>query len=204
MPQKQTDLRRGDLSDALKGLEAVRKEQEKSGKRGLPPVHLWNPDYCGELDMRIARDGTWYYMGTPIKREKLVRLFSTVLRFDPDGNYYLVTPVEKIGITVDDVPFALVDMDVFGEGEGQILRFITNVGDEVVVDGDHPLRMSFDRETGEPSPYVLVRTNLEGLINRAVYYKLVDLAVEHEVDGEMQFGVWSSGQFFAFAPVSDL
>jgi len=204
MSEKTNEKRTGDLSEALRGLADVQAEQDKSGKKGLPPVHLWNPEYCGELDMRIARDGTWFYMGTPIKRERLVRLFSTVLRHDDDGEYYLVTPVEKIGITVDDVPFAIVDMDVFGAGEGQVLRFLTGVGDEVIVDAEHPLRMSFDGETKEPSPYVLVRARLEGLLNRAVYYKLVDLAVEHIVDGEALFGVWSSGHFFSFAPVAEI
>ena len=204
MTSEPTQKRSGDLNEALRGLKEIQAEQEKSGKKGLPPVHLWNPEYCGELDMRIARDGTWFYMGTPIKRERLVRLFSTVLRHDEDGKYYLVTPVEKIGITVDDVPFAIVDMDAFGEGGGQILRFMTSVGDEVVVDAEHPLRMSFDEASGEPSPYVLVRARLEGLINRAVYYKLVDLAVEQEVNGDLQFGVWSSGTFFPFAPVSEI
>lgn len=201
--------RNSDLGAALRGLDEVKAAQDKapldkSGKKGLPPVHLWEPEYCGELDIRIARDGTWYYLGTPFKRERLVRLFSTVLRYDDDGKYYLVTPVEKIAITVDDVPFSIVDMDVEGEGKSQEITFTTGVGDEVTVDADHPLRISFDVETKEPSPYVLVRARLEGLINRAVYYKMVDIAEDFEVDGVPMFGVWSCGQFFAFAPVSEL
>lgn len=201
--------RNSDLGAALRGLDEVKAAQDKapldkSGKKGLPPVHLWEPEYCGELDIRIARDGTWYYLGTPFKRERLVRLFSTVLRYDDDGKYYLVTPVEKIGITVDDVPFSIVDMDVEGEGKSQEITFTTGVGDEVTVDAEHPLRISFDAQTKEPSPYVLVRARLEGLINRAVYYKMVDIAEDFEVDGVAMFGVWSCGQFFAFAPVSEL
>jgi hypothetical protein len=198
------DSRNSDLGAALRGLDQVKAAQDKAGKKGLPPVHLWNPEFCGDLDMRIARDGTWFYMGSPIKRERLVRLFSTVLRYDDDGKYYLVTPVEKIGITVDDVPFSAIDMDVGGAGKDQVLTFTTSVGDEVTVDDDHPLRMSFDEATGEPSPYVLVRARLEALINRAVYYKMVDIAVDHEVDGVTMFGVWSAGRFFAFAPAADL
>ncbi len=194
------ETRNSDIGAALRGLDEVK----AAGKKGLPPVHLWEPDYCGELDIRIARDGTWYYLGTPFKRERLVRLFSTVLRYDDDGRYYLVTPVEKIGITVDDVPFSIVDMDVEGEGEAQRITFTTGVGDKVTVDGDHRLRISFDAKTKEPSPYVLVRARLEGLINRAVYYKMVDIAEEVEVDGVPMFGVWSSGKFFSFAPVAEL
>lgn len=198
MTTKITD--RMDLNEVLQGLSEVRSGEGK----GLPPVHLWNPEFCGDLDMRIARDGTWFYMGSPIKRERLVRLFSTVLRHDEDGKYYLVTPVEKIGITVDDAPFVVVDMDVHGKGQDQVLVFRTNVGDETIAGPEHALRFEFDQKTSEPAPYVHVRARLEALINRPVYYKLVDLAEEVEVDGKMQFGVWSAGQFFAFAPVEAL
>lgn len=198
------EKRNTDIGSALRGLDQVEAASKKSGEKGLPPVHLWNPEFCGDLDIRIARDGTWYYLGTPFKRERLVRLFSTVLRYDDDGKYYLVTPVEKIGITVDDVPFSIIDMDVEGAGESQEITFITGVGDKVTVDTDHPLRMSFDDETREPSPYVLVRARLEGLINRAVFYKLVDIAEDTEVDGQMMFGVWSCGTFFAFAPAAEV
>jgi hypothetical protein len=189
-----------DLNDILKGLSG----DQKDGSKGLPPVHLWHPEFCGDLDMRIARDGTWFYMGSPIKRERLVRLFSTVLRHDEDGRYYLVTPVEKIGIQVDDAPFVIVDMDVKGSGEDQVIVFRTNVGDQTIAGPDHPLRFEFDDATREPSPYVHVRAALDALINRAVYYKLVDLAVEHMQDGESHFGVWSAGEFLAFASVAEL
>ena len=174
----------------------------KKGK-GLPPVHLWNPPFCGDLDMRIARDGTWFYLGTPIGRKELVRLFSTILRRDGD-DYFLVTPVEKVGITVDDAPFVAVDFTVTGEGEAQTLSFETNVGDHAVAGPDHPIRVERDPETGEPSPYVLVRANLEALIDRKSFYRLVDIGSHHEVDGENWFGLWSGGQFFPMIPSAEL
>lgn len=173
-------------------------ESEGKKARGLPPVHLWNPEFCGDLDMRIARDGTWFYMGTPIGRERLVRLFSTILRHDEDGKYYLVTPVEKVGITVDDAPFLAVAMKVEGEGRDQALTFTTSVGDETVAGSDHPLRFEIDDETGEPAPYVHVRARLDALINRATFYDLVELGVEEEHEGERWFGIWSGGVFFPF------
>lgn len=163
--------------------------------KGLPPVHLWNPDFCGDIDMRIARDGTWYYLGTPIGRKPMVRLFSTIIRRDGD-DYFLITPVEKVGITVDDAPFVAVTLQVEGQGEQQVLRFTTNVEDEVVADGEHSIRVEVDAVTFEPSPYVLVRRNLEALIHRNAFYQLVDLAVEREIDGENWLGVWSAGKFF--------
>ncbi len=175
----------------------------RDGERSLPPVHLWDPPFCGDLDMRIARDGTWFYMGSPIGRKRLVRLFSTVLRHDDDGRYYLVTPVEKIGITVDDAPFVAVEMTVEGRGEDQVLRFRSNVGDWVTADAEHPIRVALDDRTGEPRPYVLMRDRLEALIARSVYYDLVDLGVERKQDGERVFGVWSSGAFFTLGKLSE-
>lgn len=167
----------------------------KTDKKALPPVHLWNPAFCGDLDMRIARDGSWYYLGTPISRPAMVRLFSTVIRRDGD-DYFLVTPVEKVGITVEDAPFVAVHLEAIGEGEAQVLRFTTNVEDETEAGADHPLRVELDPESGEPSPYVHVRANLEALIHRNVFYQLVELAVPREVDGVRWLGVWSCGQFF--------
>ena len=169
-----------------------------------PPVHLWNPDFCGELDIRIARDGTWYYLGSPIGRKRLVKLFSSVLRYDDDGRYYLVTPAEKIGIIVEDVPFVAVEMFSEGTGKDQVLSFRTHVDEYVVVDKEHPIRMAFDKSSGEPSPYVLVRSNLEALIVRSVFYDLVELASEQIIDGVAVFGVWSSGEFYEFGPVDEL
>lgn len=171
--------------------------------KGLPPVHLWNPDFCGDLDMRIARDGTWFYLGTPIGRPELVRLFSTILRKD-DDKYYLVTPVEKVGITVDDAPFVAVDFAVSGIGTDQTLRFVTNLGDETSAGPDAAIRVVRDPESGEPAPYVLVRTNLEALIDRKSFYRLVDIGTHADHNGEAWFGVWSGGQFFPIIPSAEL
>ncbi|MDH0748095.1 DUF1285 domain-containing protein [Pseudomonas sp. GD03842] len=166
----------------------------KTGK-GLPPVHLWHPPFCGDIDMRIARDGTWFYLGSPIGRKPMVRLFSTVLRREGD-DYFLVTPVEKVGITVDDAPFVAVLLEVAGEGESRVLRFTTNVDDVVEASAERPLRVRIDPQTQEPAPYVLVRADLEALIHRNVFYQLVDLAVMREIDGQRWLGVWSHGEFF--------
>lgn len=185
--------------DAGKGLAGIEKEVRRVGARGPAPVHLWNPPYCGELDIRIASDGTWFYLGTPIGRMPLVKLFATVLCHDEDGRYYLVTPVEKIGITVDDAPFVTVAMSTKGEGRDQVISFRTNVGDEVSVDKEHPLRFETEEGSGGLKPYILVRGRLEALVARAVYYDLVALAVHEKIDGEERFGVWSSGRFFAMA-----
>lgn len=165
--------------------------QIPQSEKGLPPVHLWNPDFCGHIDMRIARDGTWFYQGTPIGRKPMVKLFSTILRRDGD-DYVLVTPVEKVGITVDDAPFVAVTLDVVGEGERQVLRFTSNVEEVFEAGPEHPLRVRIDEQTDEPSPYVLVRSNLEALVHRNVFYQLVELAVVR--DGWL--GVWSGGVFF--------
>jgi hypothetical protein len=158
---------------------------------GLPPVHAWNPPHCGQIDMRIARDGTWYHEGAPITRKELVRLFSTILRKDGD-DYFLVTPVEKVGITVDDAPFVAVDFDVAGDGPDQTLTFVTNVGDRTIAGPCCPIRVVHDPITGEPAPYVTVRANLEALIDRKSFYRLADLACEHD----RCVGLWSSGAFF--------
>ncbi|WP_420719778.1 DUF1285 domain-containing protein [Thalassovita sp.] len=171
--------------------------------KGLPPVHLWNPEFCGDLDMRIARDGTWFYLGTPIGRPELVRLFSTILRKD-DDKYFLVTPVEKVGITVDDAPFVAVDFTVTGTGAEQKLHFVTNLGDEMTAGAETPIRVVRDPDTGEPSPYVLVRSNLEALIDRKSFYRLVDIGAHEDHEGSSWFGLWSSGQFFPVIPSDEL
>lgn len=167
--------------------------------RGLPPVHLWNPPFCGDLDIRIARDGTWFYLGSPIRRPELVRLFAGILRREGDA-YFLVTPVEKVGITVDDTPFIAVDVAVTGAGAAQLLRFETNVGDQVTAGPDHPIRVAHDPRTDEPSPYVMVRAGLEALIDRKTFYRLVEIGQHH--DG--WFGLWSGGEFWRIIPESDL
>ncbi|WP_321347610.1 DUF1285 domain-containing protein [Halopseudomonas oceani] len=165
-------------------------------RRDPAPVHLWHPELSGEMDMRIARDGTWYHEGDPIKRLALAQLFSTILRLDEDGRYYLVTPVERWGIQVDDAPFVATGLTVSGQGGQQQLTFTTNLEDSIPLDADHPLRVELDPQTGEPSPYVRVRANLDALISRTVFYELVDLAVETEVADQLRTGVWSGGQFF--------
>jgi len=192
--------------DIMKEIEAA--QAEASGGRGLSPIHKWQPDKIVELDMRIHRDGRWDYQGSPIGRKRMVKLFSTVLRRDDDGEYYLVTPPEKLHIQVDDAPFVAVAMEVKGrktnEGRDQVLVFTTNVGDITAAGPDAPLRMEIDTATQEPAPYVLVRDRLEALINRAVFYDLVELGVEEEVDGVLRFGVWSGGIFFPFADAQDV
>ena len=179
--------------------ESLASSARAASKKGLPPVHLWNPPFCGDLDMRIARDGTWFYLGTPIGRPELVRLFSTILRRDGD-DYFLVTPVEKVGITVDDAPFVAVDFERVGE----VLRFETNLGDFVDAGPEHPIRVVRDDETGEPAPYVHVRANLEALIDRKSFYRLVELGEVDTVDGVDWFGLRSGGEFFAVIPAADL
>jgi len=173
--------------------------QAASKGRGPAPVHLWNPPFCGDLDMRIARDGTWFYQGTPIGRPALVRLFSNILKQEA-GRYYLVTPVEKVGIRVDDAPFVAVDFEVAGTGEDQAVTFATQVGDRVTAGPDHPIRVARDAATGEPSPYVMVRGGMEALIDRKSFYRLVDLGTVQ--DG--WFGLWSGGAFFAVIPAAEL
>lgn len=175
----------------------------KSGKKGPPPVHLWNPPFCGDLDIRIARNGQWFYLGSPIGREPLVKLFASVLRKD-DDKYFLVTPVEKIGITVEDAPFVAVDFISMGELDDQTLTFITNVGDEAVAGPEHPIRVERDPVTGEPSPYILIRARLEALIDRKSYYRLVEAGSVETVDGERMFGIRSSGVFFSFCTAAEL
>lgn len=177
---------------------------QKAGKKGgLPPVHLWNPPFCGDLDMRIARDGTWFYLGTPIGRAPLVRLFSTILKLE-DGKYFLVTPVEKVGITVDDAPFVAVDFTAEGQGRDQRLSFETNVGDTVTAGPEHPIRVTRDAATGEPAPYVMVRAGLEALIDRKSFYRLVELGVDEEHEGARWFGLWSDGAFFPVIPSAEM
>jgi hypothetical protein len=176
------------LAEAL-GPEAKRK--------GPPPVERWNPAYCGEIDMRIAADGTWHYMGTPINRPALVKLFSTVLRKDPE-RYVLVTPVERVGITVEDAPFLAVEMAVEGGGENRQIAFRTNVDDLVQVGPEHPLR--FDRDArGGVKPYVKVRGELWALVTRSLALDLVAMGEERDVDGVGSFGVMANGIFFPMA-----
>ena len=174
-----------------------------AGKKGPPPVHLWNPPFCGDLDMEIRRDGTWFYLGTPIGRHGLVKLFSSIIRKDGE-DYFLVTPAEKVGIRVVDAPFVAVDAEATGSGRDQVLTFPTNVEDVVTAGPDHPIRVARDPKTGEPSPYVLVRANLEALIDRKTFYRLIELGAHEDRDGTSWFGLWSGGAFFPVIPSADL
>jgi len=181
--------------DLLRGLADL--QAESAHTRKLPPVEKWNPPFCGDLDMRIATDGTWFYLGTPIGRPALVRLFSTILRREADGSYVLVTPVEKVGIKVDDAPFVAVRVDAAGKGREQILTFMTNVGDSTIAGTDHPLRVAFRGVAREPRPYVHVRGGLEARIARPVFYELVNSAEERATETGRELGVWSGGVFFS-------
>ena len=190
-------------NQGLEGLTAAAKEavndtaNPSGAQKGLPPVHLWNPPFCGDLDIRIAGDGTWYYMGTPIGRPALVRLFSTILKRE-GAKHFLVTPVEKVGIRVDDAPFLAVEMTREGDSNGRVLRFRTNVDDWVTCDGAHRLR--FERAVdGGLTPYLHVRADLWAKVTRALYYDLVDMGEERMVDGQSMFGVESAGEFFPMA-----
>jgi hypothetical protein len=169
---------------------------DKNGDRGLPPVERWHPPFCGDIDMEIRADGTWFYMGTPIGRQPLVRLFSTVLRKDDDGKTYLVTPVEKVGIRVQDAPFVAVEMVVTGEGTERNLTFRTNVGDVVDVGREHRLRFEIQGENRALKPYLHVRGNLEALVSRPVMYDLVELGEHVEIEGISMFAIRSSGEVF--------
>ncbi|WP_267382119.1 MULTISPECIES: DUF1285 domain-containing protein [unclassified Sphingomonas] len=170
----------------------------------LPPVDKWNPTHCGDSEMRIARDGTWYHQGTPIGREAMVRLFSTILRREADGRYVLVTPVEKLDIAVDDAPFVAVEMKADGEGRDARLAFRLNTGDLVTAGPAHALRFA-DGEDG-PRPYLHVRGGMEALVARPVYYELAERAIaagggtDHGAGGEAEPGIWSDGAFFPVRP----
>lgn len=176
---------------AAQAAQAAEPQDAARAKRGLPPVHLWNPAHSGQIDIVIRKDGVWMHEGAVISREALVRLFSTILRKDPDG-YWLVTPVEKLKIVVEDAPFVAIRVDREGEG----LTFTTNLGDTVTAGPDHPIRVEIDPQTGEPRPYVHVRADLEALITRPVFYELAELAEER--DGDL--AVASNGAWFGIGP----
>lgn len=167
-----------------------------ASEKRLPPVEKWNPTHCGDSDMRIARDGTWFHQGSPIGRQEMVRLFSTILRREPDGGYVLVTPVEKLDIVVEDAPFVAIEMKAEGDGEDANLAFRLNTGDLVTAGADHPLR--FEQADDGPRPYLHVRGGLEALVVRSVYYEIAERALSGADDPA---GVWSDGAFFALEAV---
>lgn len=178
-----------DLSD-LSLADIARMAEE----RRLPPVEKWHPDHCGDSLMRIARDGTWYHEGSPIGRPAMVRLFSTILRREPDGGFVLVTPAEKLAIHVEDAPFTAVEVKSEGEGRDRVLAFRLNTADLVVAGPGHRLRF----EDG-PHPYLEVREGLDALVVRSVYYELAEIAL---TEGASPPGVWSQGAFFPLEPAA--
>ena len=169
---------------------------EELNRRKLPPVRDWNPPYCGEIDLRIMKNGVWLYENSQIKRNRLVKLLASILRLENDGKYYLVTPSEKLGIRVDDTPFLGVEFTVDGLEKNQRLTFRTNVDDTVLADANHPIRVVEAIDTGEPSPYVMVRDGLEARLSRTVFYQLADLAIEQNQFQDNAIGIWSCGTFF--------
>jgi hypothetical protein len=181
---------------SIAGIEALLKAQTETGPA---PVDKWNPPYCGDIGMAIRSDGVWFYQGSPIGRMPLVKLFARVLRRDPDGRHYLVTPVEKVDVDVADAPFLAVEMQVGGEGRDQSLTFRTNVDDIVTVGPDHPIRFVEEADSGGLKPYILVRGRLEALVTRALYYDLVELAQPME-DGTDRLALWSGGVAFPLEP----
>ncbi len=185
-------------NQGLEALSAAAKDANTNpAGKGLPPVHLWDPPFCGDLDMRIASDGAWYYMGTPIGRPALVRLFSTILKRE-GGKHFLVTPVEKVGIRVDDAPFLAVEMRKEIDERGPVLSFRTNVDDWVTCNPEHRLRFE-SASDGGLTPYLHIRADLWAKVTRALYYDLVDMGEERMVHGRSMFGVTSSGEFFPMA-----
>lgn len=180
-------------SDPL-AIARLLKNTDGTEPKGLPPVHLWNPPYCGEIDMEIRQNGQWFYLGTPIERLPLVKLFSSVLRHDDDGYYYLVTPVERVRIRVEDAPFVATTVERHQEAGVEYLRFTMQTGDVVVAGKEHPLRVDYRRD--EPRPYLHVRDRLEALVSRNVYYQLVEWGEAQDTEEGQQLMVSSAGQLF--------
>ena len=172
--------------------------------KGMPPVESWEPAFCGDIDMEIKRDGTWFYLGTPIGRPAMVELFSSVLRKDADGKTYLVTPVEKLGIRVEDAHFIGVELDVSGQGDAQVLTLRTHVGDVVEIGPNHVMRFVIEPKFGGLKPYIHVRGRLEALTSRPVMHQLMALGEEIEIDGQMMFALRSRGVVFPIMAVEAL
>ncbi|WP_251358616.1 DUF1285 domain-containing protein [Kangiella sp. TOML190] len=182
------------------GLGELLKQLEAADGKSLPPVEKWSPDFCGDMDLVIKRDGHWYYQGTPIGRKRLVKLFSTVLKKEGD-DYFLVTPVEKLGIKVEDAPFLVVRMEHMETEQGAVIVFEDNCDNKVLLTKDNPLWVELDAKTGEPSPYINIRSNLNALIHRNLFYELVAMAQEKTVTGDKHLGVVSAGEFFSLGKI---
>lgn len=191
-------------ADRSGSLEAVARSLHGREPGAPAPVERWDPPYCGELDIRIREDGSWWYLGSPIGRPALIRLFGSVLRKDADGRHYLVTPVEKIAITVEDAPFIGVDVDRVDTPEGEAIRVLTNLGDAALLGPDRPLRIERDPETGEPAPYARIRGRLEARLDRKSFLRLADMGAFRDGPEGRMFGVASRGAFFALASAAEL
>ncbi len=185
------------------GIDAIANSAKREGGKGPPPVHLWNPPFCGDIDMRIAADGTWYYMKTPIGRPALVKLFASVLKREAN-KYFLVTPVEKVGIVVEDAPFLAVEVQTQDQTGDRVLRFRTNVDDWVECGPEHVLRFDPEPGTGGLKPYLHVRHDLWARLTRPLFYDLVALGEERDIDGRRMFGVASNNSFFPMAQAETL
>ena len=185
-------IAKNQFSQSIQNIETSLK---KIKVQSVAPVESWNPQFCGNLDIRILKDGSWFYEGSKINRTNLVKLFSSILKKE-ENKYFLVTPIEKVGIQVDFAPFVAISLDLVGNGKSQIISFTTNVGDNFDLNYEHGVRVDYNTETGEPHPYVLVRQNLEALIDRKNFYRLIDLGTVEKYKGQDWFGVWSSNCFF--------
>lgn len=186
----------------LKGIETIY-SFSKSNKKSLPPIEKWNPPFCGDIDMTISKSGKWYYMGSEIKRPAMVKLFSGILRLESDNSYYLVTPVEKVRIKVEDAPFVAVAITKEQSEGMNTVTFRTNLNDEIVLSKENPLSIEI-KKNDEPSPYITVRNNLRALISRSVFYELVDLAETIPIDGVPYLAIKSQGEIFKIHKVEDL
>ena len=184
-----------DQYNFAKGLETIY-EFSKKEKNSLPPVDKWNPEFCGDIDMKIMRNGKWFYMGTEIKRPAMVKLFSGILRLDSDNCYYLVTPVEKVRISVEDAPFIATSLISEKKDNINHLYFITNVNEKILLTKNNPLEIKINNTTEEPSPYIFVRKNLKALISRSVFYELIELATKKNIDGKDCLVLASAGEVF--------
>ncbi len=183
-----------DFSSILAELQKLDSEQS------LPPVEKWNPEFCGDMDLTIKRDGLWYYQGTPIGRQRLVKLFSTVIKKE-NNHYYLVTPVEKLGIKVEDAPFLVNRMQQLETDKGVVIQFEDNCDNQILLTKENPLWVELDEKTGEPSPYINIRRNLNALIHRNVFYELVEIAEERMMEQERHLGVISADEFFSLGTI---